>query len=1480
MPGAPPLSLLTQDSRFLLSPVPASLAATQGPVAKSATTSASTTAGIFGGSTFSIITLYPLDPVPSHLLCAICTLPYENPVHFLPCCHVFCLECIQLWIGMNLSDDQLQNELRRAYPAADDIGTGDASQASYHTQQQQQQFMVELARMGEPQSRPGMITTSIDNFYESFSHFSPAQQQILQQQQIQQRIAVLLENREMPKCPMCRTALHIHGWDRIEEQIKVPVSVSQRPISANNAGNNLSLSSSPSEWLNRSGLAQEQRPVSGVERRRNRPDRMGSTGSSGRGSRGPSRGEAIDEEEDEEIEMEHVRSLGRAATSNQSSYSRQGDVMTPFTSSSRRPSRLGRTPRQNSTERFIHLSDGRLFRGNGGDENDDEELQSPTTAVIGRRPSEWMRYQQRQIQAHQEQLQTQRANADTGSVNVNVNDATASTTGAEEQLGQLLLYHEQSNGLQRNTSRYDEQQEQIRRLYQEQESQEELLRTLTARAASIIEAEEESRRRGAESASNLFVVSDDGSAPGGSVHPHDALQNQSDELTGHLNIDSEDDSEPHRAQLRQSTLHIDTSLPRTNIRQSIISQNPSNHSPDVDRDLDPRVEVQQSASPTITQAVDEQPRFAVDQNQGHSESQGPADGNGDEGANNSDDDSSIISAIRQGTRAWARPSNLRLDLEDTDGDMSVSDSVSNSTMSPTESPSYLPLSSPSNDSTMSFRTSSTFSHRNQTSASTPFSRRSSSQLQWDRHSLSLQMPTIETTTEGCVVSVEEHTFGDGTDSEQGHYAEQPWNDETREDMGNLNCRKDCDSGEFSGSTLRSEMSKIEGKSRASKPDRVPPTTTLEGVSKITSGGSSSVENDGVSSDESKTDSATTLDVSLSEQSIVASQGSNSAAPSIVVCRNSDPASPWIASPHGVSPLVCELDIHCPTATSSDGSVATIADMHINADILARARSNSTLLSDEDLHGIGGRPSPLDSPIPTPSTARPRQRFPAGIRLASDEESPEDNDDDGLDVEADEAYRIAHANNQEEQTGISNSRSLEAEVTLEEHAEEIEDNDAQAISASLNGPLAIAGSNEALTTPLDDVVTDEDHPALNVTVSSSTIIYDPLSAAAHAVASYNMQGEDEDARVLQDEHSLSRSTTPTIQPLRATITSSSPPPLPLPLPTTVADDTSVSSPYQEMVDLTPIASTSESRLLANDEVPVVFTEPTRSTSNRSSRRRSSISAMSLEPTTATASASISYLADIRSESRIHNGAEDISPNTGRTETHIQYRTLVRYQPRLPKAHVMSDLISQIRVECPQKKFGCQETMEMQQAFQHSRDQCKYRMAMCPRARCGLWMRADQILNHILMVEPGALLGSSSSSSSFCSRPDSGLSSTSSARSAGSAFGSVQHHRQNGAFGRNDQQRTRRSQQSQSGRQTSSGPKQPVETDTVTDPSIPSCPGLTWEREQLARATGIIGQLTEENTSLRQMIRQLTLQNSKLLKDKDRWQRYANLGLGRD
>ncbi|CAO3572078.1 unnamed protein product [Mortierella alpina] len=1449
----PPPPLVTQDSRFLLSPVPASLALAQGNDSKagSAGVPASLTAGVPAPSAATTITLYPLDPVPSHLLCAICTLPYENPVHFLPCCHVFCLECIQLWIGMNFSDDLLQNELRRAYPTTDDerdLALGDATHMQYHMQQQQQQFMFELARMGDSQSRTATTAASISNFYESFSHFSPAQQQVLQQQQIQQRIAVLLENREMPKCPMCRTSLHINGWDRTEEQIKVPVSVSHRPTHTSNMGDSLSLST-PSEWLNRSGPAQGQRPVSGVERRRMRSDRMGSGGSSGRGVRGPNRGEAIDEEEgeNEEIEMEHVGSLRRNTASNHSSFSRQGDAMSPFpSSSSRRPSRLGRPRHQSSSGRYIHVSDGRLFHRDSLDGNDDEELQSPTTAVIGRRPSEWMRYQQRQIQAHQEQLQAQR-----GGSNANAGDDNTATTGGPA--GTHNIPFGQATGEQRTpteTDRYDHQQEQIRRLFQEQESQEELLRTLTARAASIIEAEETARSRESDSTSPPFIASDDGSAPDSSVHPHDAQEGPPNGHTEHQGLGSEeDDSEPQRTHPRHSLLQIDTTVPRpSSVRQSLVRQHSRSHSRHISRDLSQRTITQEHASSNAELDREDQAFLRHEPHQGQSQGQGARASDGDEDVDEGDDNASVTSIIQQEARARAqRPSSLHQDLEEeqggpvssidhSEGDMSVSDSVSDSTRSPTESPSSstLPL-SPSNDSTLSFQTSSTYSHRNQTSVSTPFSQRSSSQPQWDRHSLSLQMPTIETTLEHCGISEDEHACGD-RNGEQQRYAEQLW---SGDDSDSPDCRKDCDSGEFSGSTLLSEMSRAESKSRADTPeDRVLAAT----------GGSSTGTDDNFSMEVGNP--SYTMHAAAGEQ-LDFDQGSSSCGPA----RSLQPpygASETLLSP-GVSPLVRELDITTPTS-ASHSSMSTIADVQISAYILSRARSNSALLSDEDLPIAGDHPSPVDSPIPTPSTARPRQRFPAGVRLAGDEDGPEE-EEEVLEQEPDEqpeAQRVAPGGG----------------AALEDRPEVIAEEQPQISGFT-------AEQEPVYSPPEEGVVATPERPDSNATIAPIAVIFDPLSAA---ITSF--EGAGQVAEVQREERPSSASDMPINQPLRAAISSSSPPPLPLPLPAPLEADVPVHT-YREMVELTPTTAAYNDQLLIDDESSSFAPQPIQSSSINSSRRASGLPFMDLESLT-TATSSTPFLAEPTSEPRIRD--EDRISTSTRVETHIQYRTLVRYQPRLPKAHVMSDLISQIRVQCPQREFGCQETMEMQQAMQHSRDQCKHRMVMCPRMRCGIWMRADQILEHILMVEAGTSPAPSSSSSisPSGSRPNSDSSSRLAGRSSGSGLQQRQSSAQHGITANRDYQRPRRNHQNHADNRSSINPKQLQEVDPVmaADPSILPCPGLTWEREQLAKATGIIGQLTEENTSLRQMIRQLTLQNSKLLKDKDRWQRYANLGLGRD
>ncbi|KAF9194503.1 hypothetical protein BGZ50_006228 [Haplosporangium sp. Z 11] len=1418
----PPSSLLTQDSRFLLSPVPASMAAAQGQSIMSSTASASTAT-----ASKKTITLYPIEAVPSHLLCAICTLPYENPVHFLPCCHVFCLECIQLWIGMNLGDDQLQNELRRAYPAQDELdpslleaivdsGSGNnTSQAPFYLQQQQQ-FMIELARMGDSRSTPGSAQ-SLNDFYDSFHHLSPAQQHLMRQQQVQQRIAVLLESREMPKCPMCRTALHIQSWDRIEQQIQVPVTISHRPRPTGSTTSHVSISSA-SEWIEQGGHIQGQRPVSGVERRRTRPDRFTPNGSMRRGGSEQHRGDVINEEEedqDEEIEMEQVGALrGRNSSSNDNAASPFPSAGAPSSMFVARHSSRPEWAQQQRPENHFLLTGGDLFRRGSVERNEDEDIASPATAVIGRRPSEWMRHQQRQMQAHQERRFAA---------------GTAATDGSN-QSSPLADLNETTRSQGPMTTRHDEQQEQIRRLYLEQESQEELLRTLTARAAAIIEAGEEFRRGESSSVSpSLSGVEDPNvsrsmhplaasttPATGAEVGSSDSSDDQQEQRDSRS---SEDENMAQRTQPRHSLLQIDTSLPRASInRQNAASQSRQSHSRQASRDVNnPRSEQVTSAPPA--ERIEE----------GLGQGQAPA-------ADSITEDESIQSASSSG-----------------------SGSVSDSTRPSSETQSSNLPPSPSNASTFSFRTSSTFSHNvlNQTSATgTPFSQRSSRHNPWDRQSLSLQMPVLEADA-GCM---------DGSERQHEDYAEQPWH--THDGVGDRHAKdqEQISIGEFSGSSLDTELRRIDGKTSMETPDNSSDSTAPEDEN-IIAISQSSDSTQGAVNQQQDTESqelvASTLDMINPEHPDQSSEDASFASVSSTRLLGSTDTSE-APGPSSISPLVRDLDIHYPI-TTAEGSVMTIADMQMHADILARVRTSSALLSDEDEPNTRDYSSPIDSPIPTPSTARPRRRFPAGISLAGDEDLEEDEGENQL-ADIDEGI---HEDISEESTVTVNEPVTALEqATVPNHGSPIipdvtqDSNDSREELVSAEATVL---SEQAAATTID--IDHTMSPAITEPVpdlgSPITPIQDPLSATVSSTEQFS--GVQDNAVESDDERSTNHSMAPPIQPLGATLSSSSPPPLPLPLPSPVDINSSVS--------VSPLQGTDNARERGMDV-------------HASSMRALDERVINNEPDE---EVSEPYPANASSQLEEQDDDDAAIP---RTEEIIQYRTLVRYQPRLPKAHIMSDLISQIRVECPQKEFGCHETMEMQRALQHGRDLCQYRMVMCPRARCGLWMRADQILEHILMTEPGSL----SSSSSTPGSPHSGAgpcssSSTTSSRSFGRITSSGPSQRLSGNTGTRNPPRSLRTRQSRSA-SVSKGPHQvsaqkpstSVDSDAPSSSSstswIPPCPGLTWEREQLAKATGIIGQLTEENTSLRQMIRQLTVQNSKLLKDKDRWQRYANLGLGRD
>ncbi|KAF9103745.1 hypothetical protein BGX27_010396 [Mortierella sp. AM989] len=1424
--------LLDQRSRFLLSPVPASLA--QGIPKTSATAAGLSPTSSSSSSSSTTLTLYPIESVPSHLLCAICTLPYENPVHFLPCCHVFCLECIQLWIGMNLSDDILQGELRRAYPADGDMvlengvnaftGYEEMSQTPYYSQSQplQQQFMFELSRMSDSRSRSGTSTLS-NSFYDSFNHLSLAQQQLLQQQQNQQRIAVLLESREMPKCPMCRTGLHINGWDRIEEQIKVPVSVSPRP----RPSTNVAVAPSPLEWHERRGLSQGQRPVSGVERRA-RPDRFTSNG--------PSRGrtEAIGEEdEDEEIEMEHVGALrDRGNSGANNTLSSYPPSSSSSTHRSRQSNRSDRSQQRNleqpimQTDHRMHQYSNRDYNDGDNDDNYDE-IQSPTTAVIGRRPSEWMQYQQRQLQAQQERQQANRLRAN------------AAATGHYDQ-------DETPHPYALVEERYSEQQERIRRLYLEQESQEELLRTLSARAASIIEEQEESRRRESNSGSLAFASSTGGDTANNSLHQSNM---QPSELNGQRETPETSseriDGGVTRPQPRHSLLQINTSLSR----YSQPSETPSRQ---VSRESIHSRDIETPQNRDIEQSRQEQSNANL---------LGSMDNEEERSADDSDNNS-IINAIQQGTRAWAQhPSSPVPSPNDDDGDMSISDSVSDSTRSSSgsQSPS-LPL-SPFNESTLSYRTSSTFSRsvQNNSSIRTSFSQRSTGHSQWHRYSLSLQMPTIEADDNGFGQVESVQTLGDLIADTRGDYAEQPWADHRVEEEGNVSCRKDLNMQEEDSEPT--SCARLDAPKAITQPDKL-----LDEFDEVMSCSSSTHTKNSseVKHEDAHESSATGLATENEDEPHVdnRTQGSSSGA-ALSAKFFGSPSLYWKAGSSMLTPMMRELDIHSPIATA-EGSMITIADMQIDADILARARSNSIIFSDEDVHSIRERPSPIDSPMPTPSTTRPRRRFPVGFSLDGEEDDQvedeydeyiDDSHDAQLALESDEMNRDA---SEERATHEDGGNTHVPELPQEDINEQTEEVTQENIPEVNMPTVDTAHRSPAASTTS---ITRLEDPAMT--------IQDPLSAVTSdsevlPIAHVNLTEPEQ-------EPIPSQTATPLVRSLRATM--SSPPPLPLPLPVSAVDQEAELTPHPSQPNAAPL-------LVADEPIPVTDEESTRAT--RDSRPPSIVRNTQYLGTDIPQNESTSLLDHFSSEISMNPQEEDSS--AARVREHIQYRTMVRYQPKLPKAHVMSDLISQIRVQCPYKEFGCVEIMEMQNAIQHGREKCQFRMVMCPRPRCGLWMRADQIVEHVMMVEPSSS-SSSSNSSSVSSPSSSGPPSNSSVRFTGRTASSM---RQRNNVNSKDQQRPLRGQRALNGGSPSSM-RQQQHQDAVTsaegiivsseaNPLIQPCAGLTWEREQLARATGIIGQLSEENSSLRQMIRQLTMQNTKLLKDKDRWQRYANIGLG--
>ncbi|KAF9579027.1 hypothetical protein BGW38_004895 [Lunasporangiospora selenospora] len=917
------------------------------------------------------------------------------------------------------------------------------------------------------------------------------------------------------------------------------------------------------------------------------------------------------------------------------------------------------------------------------------------------------------------------------------------------------------------------------------------------------------------------------------------------------------------------------------------------------------------------------------------------EGNSDSGSNGEGNDSddtdnnSIMEAIQQGTRAWARrASELSLglnvgreprDLEMEDGsDESALNSALDSARPPFGSQGSDHPFSPSLESNLSYGTSSTFSHSNTVfntaSTEVSFSQRSSSIQQWEQHSLALQMPTMDggQTAFSDSESLFDQDILADNNPDQEEYSGRPWNEVSPEEDNkaldachhrmSLRGEHPESASESQKSLSKDVITKLEEGIRNGS---CATTTESSHIKDGASGSQSSVQ-------ENRSNSLrSSLQESDSSSSSSSSSSSNNHSVSALL-QSSEQA--WKSeSPSGISPLLNELDIHYPIANVGlEESLTPTTRMAIGAEASRmHERSVSVSMSEDgddrdqgDLRMVRENPSPVDSPIPTPSTARPRRRFPAGVSLINSES---DDEADEVDEDIDEMD-----DGTDEQGGLR-----EEEPTVGEIVQSVESPGSRVQSSRHSSSITRAApmiQEEALSEPgqrgsmaADPEVNDDSADAQtprNTTgqgAMPSMLAQDPLSATEIDVA--QERHNTTEARGIEDhELDTSQLIIPLVRPQRTSL--SSPPPLPLPLPVAVTrQGLYTSTAFTAGMEGVTVRDHQSGSMLTRTEP----SNPEPRVSNSSYGLPHEVLAQQHE-----AFAVARHTLDVlRMRSEDVDGASDDGEEETRTgeqsrlEELVQYRTLVRYQPKLPKAHVMSDLISQIRVDCPQKEYGCQEIMELQQALQHGRDVCQHRMVMCPRARCGLWMRVDQILEHILLVDPtsfasnvplstlsresgsGGLVGSAGHDSGMHRSSPSSVDTLSSRQgdnstSRGPRFGhgprgagrpGIASPRSTGSAGVAINSSTNANTHHHHGGEAQSQTQAQQSLSSVNS-GIPPCPGLTWEREQLARATGIIGQLTEENSSLRQMIRQLTAQNAKLMKDKDRWQRYANLGLGRD
>ncbi|KAG0245081.1 hypothetical protein BGW41_004338 [Actinomortierella wolfii] len=1276
----------------------------------------------------------------------------------------------------------------------------------------------------------------------------------------------VLQTREMPKCPMCRTALYVQGWDRIEKKILIPTSASGRrhpsPILSSTHS-----SSSPSgppshtpELYSGSTPADHER---GRTNQRIHGQRSSARGGAPTRSRlGPTphlrqRATDHDGEEDDGVELEQVtRFHGRDPLSYQ-----------PL------------------TERM--------------DTTDEGERSPPVASIIGRRPSEWMRYQQQQIQAQQEQ---NRRGQDPTENNNPVHPIRSDSFRTQADTMAIL----------------DRHQQQIQRLYREQQEQEELLRMLAARALSLVGG------NGGETDSTSEDQSTDPEIREGQRHRLSMAQPRLQVDTLGSRSDGRQTRDSIRAQGEISTRQREVASGHDDTQSG--HQSPPNDAND-DADNTHSYLANSLNNNGILDELQQGTRAWAEED---SSNIGPT-----ASLNTADNRLSNVTALSTSTlrASDSVEQEQEQEQEPAQNDLYRLRSPDTSQLSPVDS-----LSSESN---LSLHTESSLALESSQASAAPdsstrppsigsrFSFTSSrSEYRRDRESQStiqshgLQMPRLELPL----------NFGVNDGAESQELDQMDHDRETMCNVDNSSTADEMNRHDFEPeATLASISQSDDGIASCGSSGTRAPLTSDEScmATEPQDSGHMPALNDSLSATAEVTgpvlviDTATVCTASSASDAVptpltstvqglqVMDTAPNSLssessvrldARAVPQCSRSPTASP-LPTPLSTTPARARF----PRGVLLDGEDGS--DSEVEADS-GNVLGQRTLRSELELRGFslsdvysaneGSSSSSLELPPP-------RIESVASVRTWMEEEQRELREcipalslpsplsrNVPITIPTSTAVGTEPVTLSEpdipEPCFFSPSSATTSTVVTTQTEEQAVEDTPTSVEVAEDTDIPSNTPTDLVSTTINESTNNVDHEAsLNdsistsrdiaetADVSSANITIDQSIAESHRSSSRrNSTHEDQEPAITSDPLDVIQSTTAHHSLEPAT--------------TSTAENEFLPSTSDSSIDISTTATTTADQPNIRPQPSVQEVMPTISSPQLTTRpyigvsraARSSQHDLPQVPRTVRATPTATRTRDGRRQPHLRSSPSPPSSTQSSTPTVTaasqlqplpppqQFRIHVRFQPKLPKAHVMSDLISQIVVECPHRVHGCTETMPYQAAPTHVRDQCRFRIVTCPRPRCGLQMRADLILEHVLKSEAASVVGSPVLSSSTGSL---GLGSTGNLGGGGNSPPSSSTGSWHSGAHSTDQcsVNTRQGLTGQPIVSTSTS----TNADTSNDAVIPSCPGLTWEREQLARATAIIAQLTEENSGLRNSMRQLSQQNANLLKEKERWKRYENL-----